>query len=45
MSWEEFGKLAFEALTENQIGLLLRRQIPHIKDDPRDGIRLRYLDR
>ena len=42
MSWEEFGKLAFEALTENQIGLLLRRKIPHIKDDPRDGIRLRY---
>ena len=43
MTWEEFGKLAFEALTANQIGLLLHGEIPNIKDNPFDSSKLRYL--
>lgn len=43
MTWEEFGKLAFKALTANQIGLLLHGEIPNIKDDPFDSSKLRYL--
>jgi hypothetical protein len=43
MTWEEFGKLAFKALTANQIGLLLHGEIPNIKDNPFDSSKLRYL--
>ena len=43
MDWEEFGKLAFKALTPNQIGLIIHREIPFVKEDPRNGVRLRYL--
>ena len=43
ITWEEFGKLAFEALTANQIGLLLHGEIPNIKDNPFDSSKLRYL--